>query len=106
MGDVSNSAFSSIQVRNEIVNAKSRIGYHGSKKPRKRSRNYWTYRKRRGGFAWQLWKKWFNNRAMNNLERRLRGESCRKGGERYGLRKLEPKRVETKHMRMESLGHI
>jgi hypothetical protein len=49
-----------------------------------------------------MWRKWFTNRAMNLLERRLRGErSVRKGGERYGLRKLGGKEVETREMRVD-----
>jgi hypothetical protein len=49
-----------------------------------------------------MWKKWFNNRAMNRLERRLGREDLlnrsRQNG-RYEMRKLKPKEVSTKEAR-------
>jgi hypothetical protein len=78
-------------------------GYHGRPKPRKRQETYWTHRKGRGAFGYKLWKKWFNNAAMNKLEYRLRCTEVlnkkREWNERYGLRKLEARRVDSKEAR-------
>jgi hypothetical protein len=70
-------------------------GYHGRPKERKFQSNFWTHTSRGGAFGRKIWRKWFNNRAMNRLEARLRQEreSQRKGSDRYSLRKLESKAV-------------
>jgi hypothetical protein len=46
-----------------------------------------------------LWKKWFNNRAMDRYESRLGEDRVRKGIERYSLRKLKPINVDTRMSR-------
>jgi len=76
-------------------------GYHGLPKQRRYEGHYWTHTSRGGAFGRKIWKKWFNNRAMNRLEARLRQdrENQRKGSNRYSLRKLEPKLVNTKVVR-------
>lgn len=61
-----------------------------------RRETFWTHRSRRGAFGRGLWKKWFNNRAMNSYEARLGRERERKGVERYNLRQLQPKNVDTR----------
>jgi hypothetical protein len=73
-------------------------GYHGRPKERRYEGHYWTHTSRGGAFGRKIWKKWFNNRAMNRLEARLRQdrENQRKGSERYSLRKLEPREVNSK----------
>jgi hypothetical protein len=43
-------------------------GYHGQPKPRMYEGNFWTHHPRRGAFGRKLWKKWFNNKAMNKME--------------------------------------
>ncbi|KAH8783762.1 hypothetical protein BGZ57DRAFT_885390 [Hyaloscypha finlandica] len=75
--------------------------YHGLPKQRRYEGHYWTHTSRGGAFGRKIWKKWFNNRAMNRLEARLRQdrENQRKGSNRYSLRKLEPKPVNTKVVR-------
>ena len=78
------------------------IGYHGKAKVRKYEGNYWTHTSRGGAFGREIWKRWFNNRAMNNLEVRLsteRPEQHRKGSERYAMRTLEAKEVDTQEVR-------
>jgi hypothetical protein len=78
------------------------IGYHGKAKVRKYEGNYWTHTSRGGAFGREIWKRWFNNRAMNNLEVRLsteRPEQQRKGSERYAMRTLEAKEVDTQEVR-------
>jgi hypothetical protein len=78
------------------------IGYHGKAKVRKYEGNYWTHTSRGGAFGRKIWKRWFNNRAMNNLEIRLsteRPEQQRKGSERYAMRTLEAKEEDTKEVR-------
>jgi hypothetical protein len=76
----------------------TRKGYHGRPKERRYEGHYWTHTSRGGAFGRKIWNKWFNNRAMNRLEARLRQEreNERKGSERYLLRKLEPKAVNSK----------
>jgi hypothetical protein len=76
-------------------------GYHGLPKQRRYEGNYWTHTSRGGAFGRKVWKKWFNNRAMNRLEARLRQdrENQRKGSNRYSLRKLEPKPVNSRVVR-------
>lgn len=76
-------------------------GYHGKPKPRKCESNFWTHRSRRGAFGRKLWKKWFNNQAMNKLELRLaKGDySKRKGTERYEMRRLDAKKINTREIR-------
>ena len=73
-------------------------GYHGRPKVRKFEGHYWTHTSRGGAFGRKLWKKWFNNRAMNRLEARLRQdrENRGKGSETYSLRKLESKVVNSR----------
>jgi hypothetical protein len=73
-------------------------GYHGRPKARRFQGHYWTHTSRGGSFGRKIWKKWFNNNAMNHLEARLRydGENQRKGSERYSLRKLEPRNVNSR----------
>jgi hypothetical protein len=84
----------------DILVANDILGYHGCKKPRIYAGNFWTHRSGHGAFGRKLWKKWFNNRAMNSLEGRLeRGSSDRAEGTRYTLRALEPKQVDTKAAR-------
>jgi len=48
-----------------------------------------------------MWKKWFNNAAMNSLEQRLKNENSRAGKavERYSLRTIAAKEVDTKEVR-------
>jgi hypothetical protein len=46
-----------------------------------------------------VWKKWFNNAAMNRLEDRLGRENDRHENKRYDLRRLEPKIVDTMEIR-------
>ena len=78
------------------------VGYHGKAKVRKYEGNYWTHTSRGGAFGRKIWKRWFNNRAMNNLEVRLsteRPEQQRKGSERYAMRTLEAKEVDTQEVR-------
>ncbi|KUJ17036.1 uncharacterized protein LY89DRAFT_685011 [Mollisia scopiformis] len=73
--------------------------YHGSPKPRKFEGHYWTHTSRGGAFGRKIWKKWFNNRAMNRLETRLQKQILvdeRKGSDRYSLRQLEAKTVDTR----------
>lgn len=76
-------------------------GYHGRPKQRKYEGHYWTHTSRGGAFGRKIWKKWFNNRAMNRLESRLRQdrENERKGSERYSMRKLQPKVVNSRVVR-------
>jgi hypothetical protein len=77
-------------------------GYHGRAKVRKYEGNYWTHTSRGGAFGRKIWKRWFNNRAMNNLEARLnteRPEQQRRGSERYAMRTLEAKEVNTQGVR-------
>lgn len=79
-------------------------GYHGKGKPRKRQEMFWTHRKGRGAFGYRIWKKWFNNNAMNRLEGRLRDEGRlndkRGGGKgRYELRKLGARGIDSKEAR-------
>jgi len=73
-------------------------GYHGRPKQRIYEGHYWTHTSRGGAFGRKIWKKWFNNRAMNRLEARIRQyqENQRKGCERYSMRKLKPKAVNSK----------
>lgn len=78
------------------------VGYHGKRKERTSKPKFWTHTSRGGAFGRKIWKKWFNNRAMNRLERRLasqRAENERSGSQRYGLRKLEGVVVDTKKAR-------
>jgi hypothetical protein len=42
-----------------------------------------------------LWKKWFNNAAMDTLEKRLRDPGERKVNERYRLRELRGREVDS-----------
>ncbi|KAF8859529.1 hypothetical protein BDZ45DRAFT_725269 [Acephala macrosclerotiorum] len=73
--------------------------YHGAPKPRRSHDHYWTHTSRGGAFGRKIWKKWFNNRAMNRMEARLQKQiqvEQRKGSERYSLRQLEAKAVNTK----------
>lgn len=72
------------------------VGYHGRTKPQTRNETFWTHRSRRGAFGRKLWKKWFNNRAMNHYESRLRLPGVRKGLKRYDLRTVVPKDVDTR----------
>jgi hypothetical protein len=76
-------------------------GYHGRPKQRRYEGHYWTHTSRGGAFGRKIWKKWFNNRAVNRLESRLRQdlENLRKGSNRYLLRKLEPKPVNSRVVR-------
>lgn len=79
-------------------------GYHGQPKPRRTPNNFWTYRYRRGGFGYKLWKKWFNDQSMNRFEARLRNETLlnkrvKDGKLRYDFRELEVKEVNTRMMR-------
>ncbi|KAH8659198.1 hypothetical protein BGZ60DRAFT_414798 [Tricladium varicosporioides] len=70
--------------------------YHGLPKPRVYEGNYWTHRPRRGAFGRKLWKKWFNNAAMNKFEGRLRkGIAGRESNKRYELRRLEGREVDS-----------
>lgn len=74
--------------------------YHGQSKLRQYEGNFWTHRSRGGAFGRKLWKKWFNSRAMNRLEGRLRDENAaRSGTASYELRKLKPKKVDTHEVR-------
>lgn len=75
------------------------LGYHGAPKPRKCESKYWTHTSRNGAFGRKIWKKWFNNNAMNRLEARLQEhipENDRGGSKRYSMRYLEAKQVDTK----------
>ena len=75
-------------------------GYHGRPKPRARQGNLWTYRKGRGAFGFKMWKKWFNNAAMNRLEDRMRtGTTRERSGCRYELRGLKSMTVDTRDVR-------
>lgn len=77
-----------------------KIGYHGHHKPRGSEPKFWTHRSRKGAFGRKLWKKWFNNAAMNRFENRLNEpNSVRKGSERYEMRRLGPKSVNTRESR-------
>lgn len=77
-------------------------GYHGQPKERKSGNHFWTHTSRGGAFGRKIWKKWFNNRAMNKLEARLASERQavqRNGSQRYYLRRLEPMDVDTTEVR-------
>jgi hypothetical protein len=69
--------------------------YHGRPKPRVYEGHNWTHRSRKGAFGEKLWKKWFNNAAMDKFERRLRAPEGRKVNERYGLRVLKGRNVDS-----------
>jgi hypothetical protein len=70
--------------------------YHGRPKPRVYEGHNWTHRSRHGAFGRKLWKKWFNNAAMDKLEKRLRApQGGREGNSRYGLRSLQGKEVDS-----------
>ncbi|KAH6717022.1 hypothetical protein DL95DRAFT_450980 [Leptodontidium sp. 2 PMI_412] len=76
--------------------------YHGQPKERKSGNHFWTHTSRGGAFGRKIWKKWFNNRAMNKLEARLASERQavqRNGSQRYSLRRLEPMDVDTTEVR-------
>jgi len=76
--------------------------YHGAAKVRKSGNHFWTHTSRGGAFGRKIWKKWFNNRAMNRLEARLASERQaveRGGSARYSLRRLEPMDVDTMEVR-------
>ncbi|KAH8804711.1 hypothetical protein F5884DRAFT_796950 [Xylogone sp. PMI_703] len=76
--------------------------YHGQPKPRKMKTTWWTYRTGRGGFGRKLWKRWFNNAAMNSLESELRegrDGNNRCGAGRYAMRTLKAKEVDTREER-------
>jgi len=75
-------------------------GYHGRPKERKFRSHYWTHTSTGGASGRRIWKNWFNKRATNRLEARLAKEkSNRKGSERYTLRNLEAKDVDTRKVR-------
>jgi len=78
------------------VNVDGILGYHGRGKPFVKRETFWTHRPRRGAFGHELWKKWFNNRAMNKYEARLREPRARNGLKRYDMRKLAPLNVDTR----------
>ncbi|PSS25830.1 hypothetical protein M430DRAFT_33397 [Amorphotheca resinae ATCC 22711] len=66
----------------------------------RRKGNFWTHRPRKGAFGQKLWKKWFNNNAMNSLEQRLsQPPTERNGNKRYALRTLQPKDIDTRRER-------
>ncbi|CZT03777.1 uncharacterized protein RAG0_10427 [Rhynchosporium agropyri] len=76
--------------------------YHGIPKQRQSKRNYWSHTSRNGAFGRKIWKKWFNNRAMNQLEARLASERqavARHGSQRYSLRTLKPMDIDTIEVR-------
>jgi hypothetical protein len=76
------------------------VGYHGQPKKRVYKGNFWTHSSRKGAFGRKIWKKWFNNAAMNRLEARLGKEiPARKGNDRYEMRSLAPKMVNTRASR-------
>lgn len=80
------------------INADS-LGYHGERKLRRSQSNYWTHTSRGGAFGRKIWKKWFNNRAMNALEARLQQQTPadnRAGAVRYSLRPLASKEADTR----------
>jgi len=77
-------------------------GYHGQPKVRQSKSHFWTHTSRGGAFGRKVWKLWFNNRAMNKLERRLALETTaleRKGSDRYSLRQLHPMDLDTRDVR-------
>jgi len=74
-------------------------GYHGRPKPVNRQNPLWTHKRGRGAFGYDLWKKWVNNAAMNKYEARLRTLAQDRGGERYNLRQLKPKDIDTRMQR-------
>lgn len=76
--------------------------YHGRPKPRKSTCKFWTHTSRHGAFGRKIWKKWFNNCAMNKMEGRLRRErasAARKGTQRYAMRALRGIDVNTRILR-------
>lgn len=78
------------------------LGYHGKSKVRKSGNHFWSHTSRGGAFGPKIWKKWFNNRAMNRLEARLASERQtvqRNGSQRYSLRRLEAVDVDTQEVR-------
>ena len=74
-------------------------GFHGRPKPRRQEPKYWTHYSRRGAFGRKLWKKWFNNAHMNAFEKKLGMQRGRDGTNRYSLRTLKPKEVDTREIR-------
>jgi hypothetical protein len=83
------------------ANLQTLSGYHGKPKVRISKPNYWTHTSRNGAFGRKIWKKWFNNQAWNRMERRLNNTSYygRAGTDRYEMRRIERKRVDTKEAR-------
>lgn len=82
------------------------IGYHGQQKKRRYEGNFWTHRPRKGAFGRKLWRKWFNNQAMDRLERRLSSDAIqRTGTARYELRTLKSKKLDTQEVR-DSNSHV
>ncbi|KAL2061902.1 hypothetical protein VTL71DRAFT_7280 [Oculimacula yallundae] len=76
--------------------------YHGKPKQRQSKSNFWTHTSRNGAFGRKIWKKWFNNRAMNQLEARLASERQtvqRNGSQRYSMRALKAMDVDTVEVR-------
>lgn len=74
-------------------------GYHGKAKPRISKPNFWTHTSRNGAFGRKIWKKWFNNQAMNRMESRLNRAPDvrpRAGSARYEMRRIEATKVDTR----------
>ncbi|PMD47457.1 hypothetical protein L207DRAFT_506463 [Hyaloscypha variabilis F] len=67
--------------------------YHGLPRERENNCRYWTHTSVGGASGRRIWNRWSKRRAIKREEARMRRdrESQRKGGERYSMRKLEPK---------------
>lgn len=85
---------------NMLSRTNNHLGYHGQGKPKTIHQNFWKHSSRKGAFGHKIWKRWFNNAAMNSFEKRLQcGTRVRGGNERYSLRQLESKLIDTRLVR-------